>query len=380
MKNNIKYSLQKRMKGLQMSDSLQHSIRTQAAGGSKRHSLPRKKILRLALVLTLLAGTLTAFALTRGFGLFELMGTIMPHFSSVRPEAEELLRKDLAHYSFDHVDVTIREAAYDGRYLRVSYSVTDRAANAPLDEPGKSLTSDREDLFPFKAAVEDNIQWSTLDWALVDGHDVNPLGMSFSVAGPNNGEAITWVQFDVRELDLPDNFTVRLPIRGRETPKELDFTMDKAGMNHVFYLNPPPDKRIGDYVVHVHEVMVSPIRTYITLHLIIDPGHTPEEIWKIANPWGGLSLVLSDADGSNPLQITDTGVGAVDNMDWVRIELPNDGFDYKDVIVDPQKPVTMMVIPEFPSPENYPDAFRLGHSETDFIIIPFEKLDNPEQP
>lgn len=64
-------------------------------------------------------------------------------------------------------------------------------------------------------------------------------------------------------------------------------------------------------------------------------------------------------------------------MDWVRIDLPNGEFDYQDRIVDPSKPVTMMVIPEYAPPAVYPEAFRLGHSDTDFIIIPFERLNQP---
>ncbi len=380
MRNKIKHSLDKRLQGLQMSDSLRHIILTRAASTGPRRQRSSKISLRLALVLILLAATLTVFAITRGFGLFDLMGTVMPHFSVVRPEAEELLRHDLAFYSFEHVDVAIREAAYDGRYLRVAYSVTDRAATRPLDKPGESLTSGRPDIYQFDAALQDGIWWSTLDWAEVGGEDVNPKGMSFSVAGPNNGEAVTWVQFDVQDIDLPDPFTVRLPIRGSGTPEELIFTMDKSGMNHVFYLKPPPDKRIGSYVARVREVMVSPIRVYITLHLIVDPGLSPDEVWKITNPWGSLETVLSDADGSNPREFTDTGIGPIDNMASFMRKKEDGNLEFEDRITDPEKPVTMLVVPEFSPPDQYPEAFRLGFDEDNYIIIPFERLDEAGKP
>lgn len=376
MNKSLRQHADERLGTLVMTEGMKQKVRDRFKG-QQPSRLPSRRFLQVVLALLLLLATLTAFALTRGFGLFELMGTVMPHFATVRPEAEELLHRDLAFYSFEHVDVAITEAAYDGRYLRVAYSITDRAAKEPLDEPGKDLMSNRPNLYDFKAAFQDKINWSTLDWAEVNGEHVNPLGMSFSVAGPNPGEAITWVQFDVRGIDLPDPFTVRLPIRGWDTPKELDFTMDKTGMQNIFFLKPPPDKRIGKYVVHVQEVMITPIRTYITLHLLMDPGLTPEEIWKLTNPWGGAASILSNADGSKPLQFTDTGYGPIDNMIMERVELLNGEFDYQDRVVDPNKPVTMLVIPEYSPPENYPEAFRLGHSEKDFILIPFEKLTSP---
>lgn len=364
---------QERLASLRMDERLRQGVRDRVAAGDRRPA--RRMTLRLAVVMMLLLLTATAFALTRGFGLFELMDTVMPHLSQVRPEAEDLLKRDLAFYSFEHVDVAVREAAYDGRYLRVAYSVTDRAATAPLEEPGSNLTSDRPEVYDFVAAQQDGIWWTTLDWAEVGGEHVNPMGMSFSVAGPNNGEAITWVQFDVQGLELPDTFTVRLPLRGADTPAALDFTMDKEGMRHVFRLAPPPDKRIDNYVVRIEEIVVSPIRIYITAHLIVDPGVSPKDVWKIANRW--MVATLADEDGGNPRQWTDTGAGPVDNMDWVRISLPDGTFNYEDRIVNPEKPVTMKALPEYAPPEKYPTAFRFGHSEQDFILIPFVKLAEP---
>lgn len=234
MNKSFRQHTDEQLQYLTMTEGMKNRVRMRMQGG-RAALLPRRRMLSLALMMLLLVGTLTAFALTRGFGLFELMGTVLPHFSTVRPEAEELVQRNLAFYSFEHVDVAIREAAYDGRYLRVAYSITDRAATEPLDEPGRDLTSGRQDNYQFDAAVKDEIRWSTLDWAMADGKDLNPMGMSFSVAGPNNGEAITWVQFDVRDGELPDTITVQLPIRGMDTPKELEFTMDKSGMQHIYY-------------------------------------------------------------------------------------------------------------------------------------------------
>ncbi len=361
-----------RLQHVVMGEALRNKVRLDIRDAKKRPQLGRK-LTTMLLAGALLLSSLTAFALTRGFGLFELMGTVLPHMSTVRPEADKLVQKNLSAYSFDHVDVAVKEAAYDGQYLRVAYSIKDRAATAPLGEVGKHLQMEMD--FHFDAAEKDGVWWSTLDWALINGQDVNPLGMTFSVAGPENGEAITWVQFDVRELDLPDTFTVRLPLKGQDTPKELNFTMTKGDMSDVYRLTPPKDKRIGNYVVHIDEVVVSPIRTYLTVHLIVDAGVPAKECWNIADDWMTASLAMED--GSNPQQWTDTAYGAKDNMDWVRVDNDNGSYTYMDQIKDPTKPVTMQVLPEFAPPETYPEAFRLGYDADNFILIPFVKQDTP---
>ena len=357
-----------------MTEGMKHRVRQRIKYKEKRFSLPRRTLLRLVLITLISLATLTAFAFSRGMDLYQLMGTILPHFATVRPEAGDLLQKDLVSYSFPHVDVAVREAAYDGRYLRVAYSVRDRAATAPLDTPGTSLTSDRPDIYQFEAAMKDGVWWSTMDFALVEGHNVNPMGMSFSIAGENNGEAISWVQFDVKGLDLPDPFTVHLPFRGYDTPKELEFQMTKAGMQDIFHLQPPPDKRIGNHLVRVHEVLVTPIRTYVSLHLVFDPGTSVEECWGVTNLWAGQGT-LARADGCDPQRWADIASGPYHNMDWVRIDLPGDQFDYEDRIPNPDKPVTMQVLPEFTPMSPYPEAFRLGFDEDNFILIPFIKAE-----
>ena len=372
MNKSFRQHADERLSHIGMSDAMKQAVSLRIRENQRGFRL-NGHALKFMLAAALLLATATALALTGGFGLFELMGTVMPRFAIVRPEADTLVQRNLAHYRFEHVDVSIREAAYDGRYLRVAYAVTDRAATAPLDTLGISLVDGRTENYPFTAANQDGIWWTTLDWAEVNGQHINPVGMTLSVAGPNNGEAVTWVQFDVQELELPDTFTVRLPIRGSDTPHELDFTMDKSGMEHVFPLAPPPDKRVGNYLISIQDITVSPIRTYITLHLIIDPGVDMEEAWDIAGQWV-TAATLSDADGKNPQQWADTGFGPVDNTEWVRIDLTDGKFDYEDRIIDPDKPVTMMVFFEFTPPEQYPDAFRLGHSEQDFILIPFTRL------
>ena len=159
----------KQLAHVTLSEGVKHRVRQRMRKSQKAGSLTRRSLLHLAVFALLSLATLTAFALSRGLDLYQLMGTILPHYATVRKEAGQLLQKDLVHYSFPHVDVAVREAAYDGRYLRVAYSVRDRAATAPLDTPGTSLTSDRPDIYQFEAAQKDGVWWSTMDFALVEG-------------------------------------------------------------------------------------------------------------------------------------------------------------------------------------------------------------------
>ena len=360
-----------------MSEALKDRVRARMRGNRVGQAgLPLGLSLRVVLAITLLGATLTAFALTNGFGLFELMGTVAPHMATVRPEAQQLVQTDLAFHAFPHVDVAIREAAYDGRYLRVAYSVTDRAATQPLDAPGVSLTEGRPQLFDFAAAQQDGISWSTLDSALVNGQRVNPLGMSFSVAGPGNGEAITWVQFDVKDLELPETFPVHLPLQGRDTPDALAFTLHKGDMRSVYPLALPEDKAMDGYTLHVQEVTVSPIRTYITLHLVVQPGRTVADAWHLATLWAH-NAVLSAQDGSDPQRWTDTALGPVANMQWTRVQLQDGTYGYENRILNPGEPVTMAVYGEFTPPDTYPEAFWLGVDDEQFILIPMTPREAP---
>lgn len=307
-----------------------------------------RRVLRLVVVLVLLMGTLTAFALTRGFGLFEMMGSsINPEYSAVRPEARELLQTDLARYSFDHVDVVIQEALYDGRYLRVAYRVRDRAATEPLGENGtdvERLITKGEPFFRFPAAELDKISWSTLDWCKLDDHNCNPMGPTASYATGEPGELISWVQFDVAGLKLSEEVTVRLPIRGMDTPKELDFKISTRLVG-VHNIKLPTPKRFANYTLHVTEFLMTPIRNYIKMAFVIDPGVSLEDAYLVERDWFS-GIALSNEDGSNKMVSADMGVGfSFDNYKFEVITKEDGSLDGMETILDPKKPLTLIAAP-----------------------------------
>ncbi|HOQ63448.1 MAG TPA: hypothetical protein PKZ39_05725, partial [Clostridia bacterium] len=77
---------------------------------------------------------------------------------------------------------------------------------------------------------------------------------------------------------------------------------------------------------------------------------------------------------------TDTGIGPIDNMASFMRKKEDGNLEFEDRITDPEKPVTMLVVPEFSPPDQYPEAFRLGFDEDNYIIIPFERLDEAGKP
>lgn len=355
-----------RLAALCMTEDIKRRVRLRMKENKGPRRGAGRMSLRLILALALLLMTATAFALTDGFGIFKMMGQHYPELSRVQPQAEDMLQKDLASYSFPHVDVAVTEAVYDGKYLRVAYSVRDREAAERF--PDETLM-DEASYQGFPAAAKDGISWQTMDWAEVDGQRVYPLGYSNSMAGPNPGEVISWVQFDLSGAQLSDRFAVRLPFRFKDSPKELDFTMDKGGLKDVYSLKLPADRRAGNHLIRVTEALFTPIRVYLSVDLIFDAGVTMEEVADTTWTWMG-EAKLTDAEGENPLIKADWAAGFTGNHAWAQ----NDQGEWEDQIVDPTKPVTSIVINEFVPLETYPDALRFGVKD-DSILIPHVKAE-----
>lgn len=319
--------------------------------------------LRLILALALLLMTATAFALTDGFGLFSLMGQVNPDYAKVQESAEGMVQKDLAFYSFPHVDVAVGEAVYDGKYLRVAYSVHERDAL-------EHFTQEQIDTWPFnfEAAERDGVWWDTLDYCDINEEHFYPLGSTGSVPGPRPGEIISWVQFDLTEARLPDPFRVRLPLRGQTTPEELTFSMDHSGLDKVYSLALPADVRAGSYIISIKEAMFTPLRVYLSAELIIDPGVTMAEADALTWRWAEKAK-LTGADGGEALVKADGAWGfKQDNHRWGQ----NAQGEWEDQIIDPEKPLTGLIIAEYAPLEEYPDTLRFG-VEDDYILIPHVK-------
>ena len=377
MKNNFKEIADARLSGLRMSAGLKYRISSEISK-MEEPQVKKKLSLSAAIALALVLVTAAAFALTDGFGLFNLMGTqLTPEHSVVQKEAYDLLQKDLAKVEFEHVEVTVKEAVYDGRYLRIAHATRDKSATKPFDKKTE------EDLwngnFEFRAATMDEVSWASMDYAFVNGHNLNPLGGAGVVTGPGNGETIAWIQYDMSEIEAGDKLEVVLPIRGKRSieNKELSFTMDVKNLPGVYKVKEIPEKDFGDYSLKVTNLQISPIRVYLNFDLIFKPGVPMEKIDKIMDTWAFDKMVtLGDEKGENSLQRADWGGWGYTQDDRKNTEFKlEEGKDYgKDEIIDETKPVVGLVIAEFLTQEKYPDTFVLTNG-TDRVEIPNVKAE-----
>ncbi len=112
----------------------------------------------------------------------------------VQKEAYDLLQKDLAKVEFEHVEVTVKEAVYDGRYLRIAHATRDKSATKPFDK--KTEEDVWNGNFEFRAATMDEVSWASMDYAFVNGHNLNPWGApgwspALATGRPSPGSSMT---------------------------------------------------------------------------------------------------------------------------------------------------------------------------------------------
>ncbi len=359
MKSKLNEELNARLSGLTMSEALKRRVLNQVRKEEKP-VMKRKISLSAIIAVALIAVAAAAFALTDGFGLFDLMGQgKREEFSVVQKEAYDLMHKNLASASFDHVDVTVTQAVYDGKYLRIVHSTKERDARAPFDD-AKVYNGD----FRFEAAEKDGVNWSSLDWAMVNGESVNPLGEAGVHAGEQNGETLAWIQYDLSEMAVGDELRVDLPIRGKESidNKELSFTMPVKDLPGVRRIRAIPDLRFSDYSLRLAEMLISPIRVYVRVEMTADAGVTAERCDDIMWTWA-IDGALMDEGDDKPYTTSGGGSRYLENAEYAD--------DFKIKLSDETKPTRFTVEFEFLTRESYPDAFVLSNG-VDSLRIPNE--------
>ena len=359
MKNKLNEALNARLSGLTMSEALKRRVLDQVRK-EEEPVMKRKISLSAIIAIALIAVAATAFALTDGFGLFDLMGQgKRAEFAVVQKEAYDLVQKNLASASFEHVDVTVTEAVYDGKYLRIVHSTKERDAQAPFDD-AKVYNGG----FRFEAAEKDGVWWNSLDWAIVNGKNVNPLGEAGVNAGKQNGETIAWIQYDLSGMVVGDALTVDLPIRGKQSidNKELSFTMSVKDLPGVRHIQATPDVRFSDYSLHLAEMLISPIRVYAKVEMTANAGVTAERCDEIMWKWA-MDGVLKGEGDKEPLTSTGNSSAYLENTEYTG--------DFKIRIMDETKPTRFMIEFEFLTRESYPDIFILTNG-VDSLHIPNE--------
>ena len=271
-----------------------HQMEKQRKAVRKRTGL----VLATVLILALAAAGLAAALSPQVFSFLWGQGTPNAY---VQDDASGLVKTSLGSIQKEHVDITIREAAYDGQELRVVYSVRDKNAARlylPYTEDEKLLND---------AAAKDNLG-IICDWITVDGRDVY-LSDCGENPGEQNGELLFYFQALMAEQDVkPDgNFTVGLPL-GKDTsgarpktvvPPELQFTLNAVEAIKLVRTAAPAEVTVNGVRFAMTEATFTPVAGSIRLDIT---GGDPAAAKTEAYIWGQ-DARLYDMDGMQIGQI-----------------------------------------------------------------------------
>lgn len=136
---------------------------------SSRRRLTRRQVVAVVVAALLILSMAVAVAWGRNVIDFFTMGNVT--------DSQRMIQKNLAHASFDHCDITIREAAYDGMSLYILYAVQDRDATECLGLPNPR-TGERYMQEPYTPGMQaDNVSW-WIDGLWINGSEIDVPNMS----------------------------------------------------------------------------------------------------------------------------------------------------------------------------------------------------------
>lgn len=238
--------------------------------------LTRRQMVAVVLAALLILSVAVAAALGRNVIDFFTMGTA--------PQSQGMIQKNLASVSYDHCDITIREAAYDGMTLYILYAVQDRDAVESLGtlDPYTGERYMEASLTPGMEA--DNVSWWR-DGLWIDGVDTDVPGMSrWEYRGTDTpGEMLCYQlwRLDQLEVYLSGSVEITLPLGERQpyeslaydqqrralAPEEgvMTFTLDASARDSVTVEHPGYRREIGGVTVWVSEAVYTPVQTYLTV-------------------------------------------------------------------------------------------------------------------
>ena len=354
-----------------MNAAFDHAVRSTLENIVQEDTMQVKRPLRvLAITLALvicLAGT--ALAVGSGLNLFNFFEVIGSPNPTVQPEAYTLTAHDVASHSFEHTDVAVREAAWDGRVLRILYSVRDRTVDRVFTD--EDIWDGNYDL---PGARQDGI---TADWGCdylyVNGVKLCLTGYMASRAGSEPGEVLVALESDLVEriasekadITLGDTFEVWLPIIGMggkdETPADLHFTVqntDLVGVRHIAL----PEKTVLDdgTEIEVTNFMITPIRVYVQAIVTLPAGLTDEEI--DAHVWG-----ISKESTQFGQEIVDGGRG-VTNAPKQEFVINDDGTGYMAYHLPEGERAVLSYDYVLSTSDSYPEVFKLTIDGTEIDV------------
>lgn len=253
-----------------------------------RLSARRIAVLILAALLLLALATIAVATLLH-IDVFNIYtGRVYSQDLPRQEQADTLVERPLLTLSFAHVDVTVRQAAYDGHELRILYSMRDRDATEPISN--RSVES-YEWVTP--AAQQDRLT-TVGDWIEIDGQMDFPYDQ-LALPGEAPGEMLYFVSLEPKDKTLKDrvSFEVGLPLmwdadnRFKIVPDGMRFTVHTAQLGEVTRNAEPVRAIIDGAEFSLDDGSFSPISAALTL---IISGKTTEELDAISQAWGNAQV------------------------------------------------------------------------------------------
>ena len=269
----------------------------QARARSERpaHAL---RLTRRTLVLAALIALLVATAAVAAYR-WQVFDQLWPFFDSGTPKnASQVMQSNLHQETVNNVEITVKEGGYDGRtlYLLYSYRMLD------VDVPLSTLDSgnggiDNVPAEAFEKLEEHGVGWWT-DHLWFDGKAIDMPGNSsaaYSVtSAPGEFEVYESWRLDNVDLFLEGEVEISLPIgrkpqqrpNMRDNPEQFDengnmklpedgvvtFKMNvDASRDQVVTVHPNVETVTPEVTAKVTEAAFSPLLTYITLGLEVNP-------------------------------------------------------------------------------------------------------------
>ena len=354
-----------------MDAAFDHAVRSTLENIVQEDTMQVKRPLRvlaitLALVICLAS---TALAVGSGLNLFNFFEDIGSPSPTVQPEAYTLTAHDVASHSFEHTDVAVREAAWDGRVLRILYSVRDRTVDRVFTDD--DIWTGNYDL---PGARQDGI---TADWGCdylyVNGVSLCLTGWMASRAGSEPGEVLVALESDLVEriasekadITLGDTFEVWLPIIGMggkdETPEDLHFTVQNTDLVGVRHIALPEKTVLADGTeIAITNFMITPIRIYIQATVTLPAGLTDEEIDSYV--WG-----ISKESTQFGQEIVDGGRG-VTNAPKQEFVNKEDGTVYTAYHLPEGERAVLRYEYVLSTSDSYPEVFKLTIDGTEISV------------
>ena len=354
-----------------MDAAFDHAVRSTLENIVQEDTMQVKRPLRVLAITLALVICLAGTALAVGSGLnllnfFEDIGSPSP---TVQPEAYTLTAHDVASHSFEHTDVAVREAAWDGRVLRILYSVRDRTVDRVFTDD--DIWTGNYDL---PGARQDGI---TADWGCdylyVNGVSLCLTGWMASRAGSEPGEVLVALESDLVEriasekadITLGDTFEVWLPIIGMggkdETPEDLHFTVQNTDLVGVRHIALPEKTVLADGTeIAITNFMITPIRIYIQATVTLPAGLTDEEIDSYV--WG-----ISKESTQFGQEIVDGGRG-VTNAPKQEFVNKEDGTVYTAYHLPEGERAVLRYEYVLSTSDSYPEVFKLTIDGTEISV------------